>query len=198
MAVRTRLCLNPAEMQVLAALRAHRSNIVLAERRFRVDRRAIAGAIAWEMLENVRPWSWTRSLGRSVGYAKVHTYNVSITPFDTIASQTEDRGYLPARTFTQRRQLLATPEGAITYVGGILAAIAETTVACGFGDIRSDPVMLVHVFQQHTLDSWAEHLRNRARSSLVAGNPMALWVRRHFDFLEEAVGEPDLPESSSD
>jgi hypothetical protein len=36
-------------MQVLAALRSQRANILAAEQTFGVDRRAIAGAIAWEM-----------------------------------------------------------------------------------------------------------------------------------------------------
>src|SRR5215813_10567928 len=42
--------LDAAEMQVFAWLRANKDEIVNAERTFRVDRRAIAGAIAWEML----------------------------------------------------------------------------------------------------------------------------------------------------
>ena len=43
-----------AEMRVLAWLQEHRHEITTAERRFRADRRAIAGAIAWEALQNVK------------------------------------------------------------------------------------------------------------------------------------------------
>jgi hypothetical protein len=49
--------LNAAEGQIFACLRAHSGEIVNAERTFRVTRLAISGAIAWEMLENVRKCS---------------------------------------------------------------------------------------------------------------------------------------------
>src|ERR1700741_1282372 len=74
MPVPTTLCLNPDEMQVLAWLRAFKPNIVDAERTFGVDRRAIAGAIAWEMLKNPRG----RGL-RAVGAGKVHLFNYSLS-----------------------------------------------------------------------------------------------------------------------
>ena len=85
----TRLVLPPAQMQVLAALRAYRAVIIEAEKRFRIDRRAIAGAVAWEMLENVRRRSPRSVVGQSA------LYNCSWKPFDTLAKQTEDSGYLP-------------------------------------------------------------------------------------------------------
>ena len=43
-----------SEARVFLWLQEHASEIMAAETRFRVDRRAIAGAIAWEALENVR------------------------------------------------------------------------------------------------------------------------------------------------
>src|SRR4051812_24709367 len=64
------LSLTPAEEQVFACLHAHRADIVEAEQRFQVSRVAIAGAIAWEMLENARTGS-----ARSVGFGKVHLWN---------------------------------------------------------------------------------------------------------------------------
>jgi hypothetical protein len=198
MPVPTRLRLDPAEMQVLAALRAFRHEIVEAERRFGVDRRAIAGAIAWEMLENVRPWSALRPLARSVGFGKVHVYNFSVSPLSTLASQTEDRGFLPKQSFEDRRRLLATPEGAITYIGGTMAAIADVTGYHGFDDVRRDPVMLTQVFQQHTLDSWSNYLKDKRRGTpFVPQNRMALWVSSHLTFLEEAVGPPSVKERAA-
>ena len=66
--------LDAAELQVLGWLRENKQNIVDAEGTFRIDRRAIAGAIAWEMLENVRPLtSWHLS---TVGPGKVHLFNL--------------------------------------------------------------------------------------------------------------------------
>jgi hypothetical protein len=220
MPVETRLCLDGAQMQVLAALRAYQSEIIAAEQKFRVDRRALAGAIAWEMLENP-PGRMRRAarsvmpVPRTVGWAKVHLFNFSKSgafwggvgsgplgalagalDFNTIAKETEDAGYLPKLSFNDRKELLATPEGAIKYVAAIMAAVAELAERYGFDDIRSDPAILTNVFQGETLKSWEEKLRKKpAGTPFVAGNDMALWVGRNMTFLEDGVGAPDLPES---
>jgi hypothetical protein len=224
--VATSLCLDPAQMQVLAALRSQRANIIAAEQTFRVDRRAIAGAIAWEMLEN--PPDLRRKAGsaidpipRSVGWGKVHLFNlakkraveealirgwirglIALHDFDTIAVQAEEAGYLPKQSFNTRRRILASPEGAITYVGGIMAAIADIPENLGFEeDIRSNPMILTNVFQGETLKSWKEKLTKKMatlgkRAPFEALNDMGIWVGRNLAFLEDAVGDPDLPESA--
>lgn len=218
--VKTRLCLDGAQMQVLAALRAYQGEIVAAEKKFRIDRLAIAGAIAWEMLENPpgrirRTARAVMPIPRSVGWGKVHLYNLSKSgafwgglskgflgavggafDFDTIAQETEDAGYLPKLSFNDRKNALATPEGAITYIAGIMAAIADLAARYGFDDTRSDPATLTNVFQGDTLKSWEEKLRKKPKGApFVAGNEMALWVGRNMTFLQDAVGTPDLPES---
>ena len=210
MPVKTNMAVDPAQMQVLAALRANRSAIVKAEQTFRIDRRAIAGAAAWEMLENVRHWS-----PRSSGWGKVHLYNYSAkgalkgglgggwlgaamgaVDFDTVAKQTEDRGYLPPQTFADRKVLLSTPEGAIKYIAASMAAFADIAERFDFEDIRGNPTILTNVFQAHTLKTWEDYLGKKpAGSPFAAGNTMAVWVRSNLTFLEEAVGQPDLPES---
>src|ERR1700761_5235332 len=69
--VATRICsMRPEAMRVLAWMRDHRDDIAGAERRFEVDRRAIAGAIAWEAIENPRPTQGF--LRSSVGKGKGH------------------------------------------------------------------------------------------------------------------------------
>ena len=203
--------LTPAQRQVLAWLRAYRAEIEQAEREFRIDRRAIAGAIAWEMLKNV----WQHSL-RSVGPGKIHLWNYSVTgalrglrqaglssPLDTIvaamgddtlAKQTEDAGYLPAQTFQSRAALVATPEGAIRYIGAIMAAVADIAAREGFEDIRANPVVLTNVYQGKTLATWSAHLRDKsAGSRLAGGNPMDIWVAANLRFLEDGVGQPRIP-----
>ena len=62
-------------------LTQHRAEIIAAERRFKVDRRAIAGAIAWEALINVRG-RFTQIFGRGVGPGKalVWDYHIDIYP----------------------------------------------------------------------------------------------------------------------
>jgi hypothetical protein len=176
--------LDDAEKQVFACLNAWRSVIENAESTFRVSRLAIAGAVAWELLENVRTWS-----PRSTGFGKVHLYNYNFR--GTVAEQAESRGYLPKKTYSERKLILTTPEGAITYVAGIMAAIADITTRHGFGDIRNDPVMLTNVYQSKDLDEWEAHLKKkRAGSTLAGGNPMDIWVAKNNAFLTAAVGTP--------
>lgn len=206
--------LNPAELQVLAWLRAHAHLIVEAEQHFRVDRRAIAGAIAWEMLENVvlRP-----KLKISVGEGKVHTYFGNShkpvksawvqfkmrLPFgdpgdDTSAKEVEDFGYVPKQSFEGRLRVLATTEGAITYIAAIMAATADLAAQHGFDDVRSNPVILTNVYQGRTLLTWDAALKAKVPgSSFAGGNPMDIWVAAHLAFLEDGVGRPQLPESGS-
>jgi hypothetical protein len=209
--------LDPSELQVLAWLRHYRGRIVAAESEFRVDRRAIAGAIAWEMLKNVAGFGV-----RAVGPGKIHLYNSAAgtvmqkmglswtwswsatgDPFaKVVAEEVEARGYLPAQSFASRKAMLATPEGAIRYVAAIMAAAAEIAVRCGFEDIRSNPVVLTNIFQSKTLASWEAALKARtAGAPLVAGKPgagntMDIWVAGHLPYLEDGVGKPELPESA--
>lgn len=194
--------LNAAEIQVLAWLRENRWNIANAEQTFRVDRRAIAGAIAWEMLEHVRRWS-----PRSIGPGKVHLYNypgavLGLIPGGdmgayTIAKQAEDSGYLPAQTYSHRMSILATPNGAIQYIAGIMAAISDIAARFGFDDIRSNPIILTNVYQSKTLTTWEEYLRSKTPGSAFAGgNTMDIWVSSNLPFFEDGVGRPNLPESA--
>jgi hypothetical protein len=209
--------LNPAELQVLAWLRAHSHLIAEAEQRYRVDRRAIAGAIAWEMLENVVR---NPRFKISVGEGKVHTYygNRSTLwgsaksvvtqarirlPFgdpgdDTSAKEVEDLGYLPPQSFDNRVRILSATEGAITYIAAIMAAVADLAARHGFDDVRSNPVILTNVYQGRTLRTWEEALKAKTPGSVFSGgNPMDIWVAAHIAFIEDGVGRPKLPESGS-
>jgi len=58
-----------------------------------IDRRAIAGVIAWEALKNLRTFS-----PRSVGPGKVHLWEVK---GNVVAEVVEDLGYLPLRTYKE-------------------------------------------------------------------------------------------------
>ena len=215
--VSTSLTLNPNEMQVFALLRTFRNDIILASRKYDVTPHAIAGAIAWEALKNPRPWS-----PRSVGLGKVHLYNYSkadaaigcvIGTFvglpdpdvldcfidrNTVAAEVEARNYLPPRTFGERRQLLATPEGSIEYIGAIMKGIAASATAAGFEDIRHNAPVLTNVYQAHTLAEWEQHLKKKEPGTrFTPANPMALWVQANGRFLEEAVGPANPSEFKS-
>src|SRR5205809_438231 len=54
-----------------SALRAHRNVFEAAEQKFRIDRRAIAGAVAWEIIENPHP----QQLPTAAGWGKIHKFN---------------------------------------------------------------------------------------------------------------------------
>ena len=84
------------------------AEIEAGESQFMVDRRAIAGAIAWEALMNVR-----RSM-RAYGPGKVHAWTWS---GKTVAEEVEDKGDLPKKTNSEREELLATSAGSITSIG---------------------------------------------------------------------------------
>ncbi len=181
-----------AEMRVLGWLREHRAEIVAAERRFRVDRRAIAGAIAWEALENVKPWSL-----RAVGPAKPHLWDFSLHPSNTLVKQVEDAGVLPKQSDAERRRLLQTPGGAITYIAGAMKAAADLTEAAGLGSIRCRPEILTNFWQGSDLVKWRVHIAaKKLGKGFEPGNSMALWVASHLWYLEDAVGKPALPECS--
>jgi hypothetical protein len=203
--------LSPAEMQVLAWLRANRPDIVAAEQTFRVDRRAVAGAIAWEMLENV-----AKSARVWVGVGKMHTiyYDKNHVPATlmallynfyvardpgkgTLAQEVEDCGYLPKQSYETRLKILATPRGGIQYVAASMLAFAEIAFRYTSQDLRGRPDILTNAYQSKTLTSWEEAVAKKAPGSFfTGGNTMDLWVSSHLAFLEDGVGKPDLLEGS--
>ena len=144
-------------MRVLAWLREHRSTIVDTEQKYRVDRRAIAGLIAWEALMNIHG-KMTEVFGRGVGPGKAHVWDIELqfvvgTPLDpapgiiavpthnTLVKQIEDANWLPKseqmpkHTYEESKQLLNTPEGAITYMGAAMNAAARLAENAGFSSI---------------------------------------------------------------
>jgi hypothetical protein len=194
-----------AQMRVLAWLTQHRTEIIAAEQRFRVDRRAIAGAIAWEALMNVRG-RVTQIFGRGVGPGKAHVwdYSVTITPTeDTLVKQVEDADWLPEderlprRSYCARKSLLETPEGAITYMAAAMNAAAHLARDAGFSSIRRRPEVLTFFWQKKDLNSWQQHLAGKAKGTGFGTGPdpahdMDLWVKKNLRYLEDAVGTPQL------
>jgi hypothetical protein len=183
-----------------------------AEQRFHVDRRAIAGAIAWEALENASTLGFSF---RAVGPGKPHLWDVDFTPrlvanefgmlsladikTDMPVKQVEDRGYLPQKSFEQRRELLKSPAGSIQYIGAIMGAIAD--IAAPVENIRCQPALLADIYQWIDFAKWEARIRQRLESKkklgtytpFAIGNKMGAWVQAHLDYLESAVGKPACP-----
>lgn len=202
-----------AQMRVLAWLREHRAAIIAAEAKYHVDRRAIAGAIAWEALMNIRG-DFTKTFGRGVGPGKAHLwdYTVRVIPFagivvlphdDTLVKQVEDADWLPEeerlprRSYEKRKELIETPEGAITYMAAAMNAASRLANDAGFPSIRQRPEVLTHFWQKKDLQTWKKHLASKLAGSDFGTGPdpakdMDLWVARNLKFLEDAVGTPQF------
>ncbi|HEY1966728.1 MAG TPA: hypothetical protein VGH89_02170 [Pseudonocardia sp.] len=181
---------------------AHRRLIIDAENVWRVPRLAIAGAIAWEAIENPN-YVIPKLIGccRGVGPGKVHYKSKYVFGEGLpVAKQIEVAGYLPPQTIASRKRLLRSPEGAIQYIGAIMCAYADIGAQCGFPDLRTRRDLILtqpyhgvrRIGPLTELDSWrGALLQHKERgTSLRPENPMYTWVnvRRNREFLEAAVG----------
>lgn len=192
-----------AQMRVLAWLVTHRPEIVSAERRFHVDRRAIAGAIAWEAIMNVRG-TFAGTFGRFVGAGKSHVVVSSVFgDSNTLVKQVEDANWLPAgeripkQSFEDRVKLLQTPAGAIVYIGAGMNAAAYMAEKAGFPSIRKRPEVLTFFWQKKDLKTWRELLEKKPKTEDFKTGPdskkdMDRWVAGNLDYLEDGVGEPEF------
>jgi hypothetical protein len=186
--------LSYSDAQVLSWLQTHQGEILAAERDWHIDRRAIAGAIAWEALVNVRKSHIGRA-GRSAGPGKVH-YSTEFAwgEGNPLAKQVEDQGYLPQVTMAKRRHLLRSPVGATRYIGAIMCAFADVASRYGFTNTRCDPrLILTNPYQGDDLTSWTALLaKKKPGDTLEPGNSMCLWLQDPFRirFLEAGVGKP--------
>ncbi len=158
------------------------------ERKYHVDRRAIAGLIAYESLGNVRS-SFYGGLVRFVGPGKIHYKDDRIDEGLPLAKEIEDLGYLPRQTESQRKSLVSTAAGAITYAAAIMRGFSDRAADAGY-NVRCDPGMLVtfasgwHISEMHAL-----FVRKRAPTPLLPNWP-GRWVRGQMAYIQKAVGLP--------
>jgi len=212
MCVRTTLhSMTLDQMQVLAWLQQYRSDIILAAKDFKVDRRAIAGAIAWEALENVHGsvgGGFRKSAGVIVGAGKLHLKRPSwgavgglvypvITDEDTWPKAAEDAGIIAKpKTSGDRAAIAGSPKGAIRYIGASLDLIAITYEKAGSPGkcdppIRHNPIILTNVYQAKLPSEWARRVKTiKPGETLKGGNEMDIWISRNLQYLEDGVGTP--------
>lgn len=196
------------EMQVLGWLRQYRSQIIAAEAKFHVDRRAIAAAIAWEALKNVHSRS-----ARAVGAGKPHVWRIdwfalgglvyiAPTAEGTWVKQVEDAKLLPEQSYDDRRKLLQTPAGAIQYIAAIMDLIA--TIYEGYGSpgvcnppIRENLVILTNEYQSSDGNKWTARMKTIRKGEVLTGpktdpdtKSMAVWISkpRNVQYIEDGVG----------
>jgi hypothetical protein len=185
--------LTKAEEEVLAWLQKHRAEVEAGEAHWHIDRRAIAGAIAWEALNNVR----SIHMGRwALAPGKPHyTTEMIFGEGDPVAKQVETLGLEPTRTMKARRTFLeASIANAIDYIGAIMDAFADIAAQHGYS-IRCDPLLLTNCYQgggvQKDFKTWETHLKTKKGTPLVSGNRMAVWTGMHMSYLQAGVGAPD-------
>ena len=205
------------EMQVLAWLVVNRPVIVAAAARFSVDRRAIAGAIAWEALENVAgtfKGSARKAAGITVGPGKLHMVEVGVwavagsslllpalSDDDTWPKAVETAGLMTPQTLDDRRALAATDGGAILYVAASLDLIATIYEKAGSPgvcspSIRHNPLVLTNVYNAKGPMTWEARVKaikpgeTLSAGTPGAGNRMDIWVAGHLQYLEDGVGVP--------
>jgi hypothetical protein len=177
---------------VLGWLIDYRDEIVAQETVRGIDRRAIAGAIAWEALVNVQSW-WTPSRAAG-GPGKVHSHT-NFGPDRRVAApeEVEIRGLIPRRDDKIREELLRTPIGAIDYIGAIMQAMAQDAESQGF-DIWRDPAVLTWGYRSKYVDDFRSHMERKAREGSTtfdtSSDDMAAWVTGNLHYLELAVGKP--------
>jgi RHS repeat-associated protein len=158
--------------------------IFAAAAKYKVDPLAIAGAIAWEAIEN--PHTGTLQIG------KVKPRNIFS---DSIAEQVEKMGILPKKTYEERVKLLRTPAGAIEYIGAILSVGKDVAKSHGL-DIKDSPEMLTYFYQKHEkasfdkkLTSWEQAGKPKFQIPIGPGS-MAGWVHFNTKFLFESLYGP--------
>ena len=200
------------EMQVLAWLQKYRGEIVAAARKHKVDRRAIAGAIAWEALRNVKGavlGGMRRATGIVVGPGKPHLVEPHVcaimgsglllpcvTDDDTWPRAVEDAGLVKKQTLDDRTALLKTPAGSIEYIAATMDLIAQTYETAGSPghcepSIRHNPIILTNVYNGRGPQEWARRVKEiKPTDELKGGNRMDVWVANHMQYLEDGVGTP--------
>ena len=176
------------------------SGIVTTETNYHIDRRAIAGAIAWEALRNPKD-SLEQELRTATGTArfsgpgKVHYKEsffptTSLTPAgDTAAIEIEQRGKLPVQTVEQRRQIVATTGGALRYIGAIMREFSDIAAQSGYY-LDCDPASLTTFYNAWNISEGVRLFSERRAPVSIAPNDMGIWMGGNMTFIEKAVGKP--------
>jgi hypothetical protein len=190
------------EARMKCWLQKYKETILAYEQKYQVDRRAIAGAIAWEALVNKHGKSkMLLSRGAiAAGKPQIRQFRIPFIEGNPITKQVEEAGYLPKRTRNERWDYIGEkPEHAIEYIAAILSAYADVVEKHGFC-IRWNPPILTNYYAGPGTDSEGRELKvvdeKVAKKRITkdhefkTGNPMALWVENNMGILESILGQP--------
>jgi len=168
-------------------LEKYKNEIIAAEKKFSIDRRVIAGAIAWEALEN--PIVGSTSIW---GPGKVHSINTRNPLKSSNAQLVEEWGILPKRNVLQRHEILKDPRWAIKYIAAITNELAKITESFPGRNVRNKPEILATLYNAWDFDDWRERLSKKPPSKKMKFNEgyMGEWMSypENLRYLESAVG----------
>jgi hypothetical protein len=175
------------EAHVLAWLVKYKAEIASAAAKFQIDRRAVAGAIAWEAIVQVKQGSW-----RAVGPGKPHIWEFWGT---SAIDEAEEKGYLRDRDDDQQKEYLKTPAGSTEYIAGVMGVFADISARYGL-NIRNDPGVLTTIYHGWRPSEWEDrmkekdtrHVKGQPWDRPIVANPMGIWVDEYLPYLDEAVG----------
>lgn len=184
--------LTNGEVRMLRWMQKRKMLFAKFEKTWGVDRRAIAGAVVWEALENRQFITFS-----SVGPGKVHVPAslLGIVPLqrNTVAEQVEVAGYLPKVSDWARSSKLSRIQGAGEYIGAIMKAGADVAWKELQVDLYGDAPMLTWIFNSVDLPGWKARIaakKARGDRTFTATGPMSEWVARKLDYLTRGVGKP--------
>ncbi len=172
-------------------LQLHAAEIAASEKQWNVDRRAIAGAIAWEALQNPHSVSW-----RASGPGKPHAFGWSGPPQWTEVVEILHPERFQRFTDSYRLERLKNPAVAIDYIGAIMDTIAQMAEHYRW-QIRNNPALLTYAYQARNVRSWQYTLLTKATSDIFVlprggESRMGAWVDQNLLYLEGAVGAPTV------
>ncbi|SIT49799.1 hypothetical protein BN2475_1840001 [Paraburkholderia ribeironis] len=165
-----------------------------------VDARAIAGAIAWEGLQNPYPveLNW---LGKDQIVGKIHIPENEMDrrrygqngQADFFWAVAVEGNYMPHCRADERRTLLeGNDEIAIQYIGAIMALIADEAKEHDI-DIRRNPGALTWAYHGRHPDQWRAWLWDKLKDSShtltmrLPTDAMGWWVHQNLPYLESAL-----------
>ena len=184
-----------SEHRVKAWLRNHKDEIADLEAQFGVDRRAIAGAVAWEALQNVKSQA-AMTFGRFLGAGKVHVKSSLLVPAsihtgENLPEESERAALLPKRTLAQREEIIK--KDSLPYIAAGMRLGSDIAEKHGL-HIDSDPAMLTWFWNTSDAKKFEDHLAKKKRGEKL--NPtaerMPRWVIENLAWIEDAVGKPAL------
>jgi len=185
-------------------LSQHKEQIASAESKWRVSRLAIAGAIAWEAINNPTGPTINAFIPLAPGKDASGTWRImrpgSFGPAKTHDDPTSWTGAVgqmlygsPYGGVLMLRARGSDPDFAINFIGAAMSIAAQAAEVHGF-DIRNDPGILGQAYHGWSPKDWEKNLANKGLNDpfKLAPGTMGEWIPQNRQYLESAVGASNL------